>query len=193
MYGAKADGLGLRMFDEGKEMAVEDVKADPKSGQTIPLVWLNPVTGERALEVHAIIAYQIHYRESPDDEFKIIDDLATVRQMLDDIQRPFITPENVLFAPTDEGGVSRLLFIARSLADVSSPLCRHALLQQPTSPSLGCRVPRLSWQPSPPPTATRRFRPSLRPFADRGLALPRAEDGCRCLEEGRLLLMYIIQ
>jgi hypothetical protein len=90
------------MFDEGKEHHPED--ADPAFAQTIPLVWTNPVTGERALQVHAIIVYQIHYRENPTDEFKIIDDLKTVRQMLDDIQRPFITPENVLFAPTEEGG-----------------------------------------------------------------------------------------
>lgn len=61
--------------------------------------------------MHAIIVYQVHYRESPTDEFKIIDDLITVRQMLDDIQRPFITPENVLFAPTEEGGELNLLFI----------------------------------------------------------------------------------
>lgn len=63
--------------------------------------------------MHAIIVHQIHYRERPTDEFKIIDDLKTVRQMLDDIQRPFITPENVLFAPTEEGGELRWLRICR--------------------------------------------------------------------------------
>lgn len=105
MTGAKAMGNGLAMLSEGKEKSFTD--ADPAFAQKIPLVcfaqpgeflaplmlhlifrgrqvWLNPVTGEKALQVHAIIAYKIHYKESVDGPVTILDDLVTVRQMLDE-------------------------------------------------------------------------------------------------------------
>ncbi|KAL8280631.1 hypothetical protein RQP46_006954 [Phenoliferia psychrophenolica] len=85
LTGAKAMGNGLAMFTEGKEKGTDNlVNADPAFAQTIPLVWLNPVTGEKALQAHAIIAYKLHHRSSPDSAFKVIDDLGTVRKMLDE-------------------------------------------------------------------------------------------------------------
>lgn len=42
----------------------------------------------------------------PTDDHKLIGDLAEVREMLDDLQRPFFKPENGFFAPTEEGGAS---------------------------------------------------------------------------------------
>lgn len=127
MAGAKADGLGLRLVNEGKEAylanpdSVADV--DPEGAQTIPLIWTNPISGEKALQVHAIIASGIKYRTSPDAEFTDITDLATVRQMLDNLQRPFITPENVFFAPTEEGDM--LCFYNRGV--------RHSAVEFPAS------------------------------------------------------------
>ncbi|KAM0754186.1 Clavaminate synthase-like protein [Meredithblackwellia eburnea MCA 4105] len=132
LTGAKAMGNGLAMFTEGKEHGLEGLSdADPRFAQTIPMVWLNPVTGEKALQVHAIIAYKIHYKDSPTAEVKVIDDLLTVRTMLDDLQRPFVTPENVMFAPTEEGDM--LFFYNRGV--------RHSAVEFPAS-----RGPRLLQQ-----------------------------------------------
>ncbi|KAK4699857.1 xanthine dioxygenase, partial [Phenoliferia sp. Uapishka_3] len=132
LTGAKAMGNGLAMFTEGKEKGLENLKdADPAFAQTIPLVWLNPVTGEKALQVHAIIAYKIHYRENPEDAFKIIEDLGTVRKILDDLQRPFFKPENVVFPPAEEGDM--ILFYNRGV--------RHSAVEFPAS-----RGPRLLHQ-----------------------------------------------
>lgn len=94
------------MFSEGKEAgdaAVAD--EDPAGAQTIPLVWVNPVTGEKAFQVHLIVA-AIHYRESPDEEFKIIDDIVEVRRMIDEIQLPWLKPENILVGDAEDGGRS---------------------------------------------------------------------------------------
>ncbi|GAA5973473.1 hypothetical protein JCM11641_006481 [Rhodosporidiobolus odoratus] len=100
LKGAKADGLGLRMFDEGNETPLEDCQdSDPKNALVCPLVWINPITGRRALQPHAIIAWKLHVRSSPDEDYEIIDDLPTVRKLLDELQRPFITPENVCRGP----------------------------------------------------------------------------------------------
>ncbi|GAA6010647.1 hypothetical protein JCM10207_007783 [Rhodosporidiobolus poonsookiae] len=148
LRGAKADGLGLRMFDEGNETPLEDcADSDPANALVCPLVWINPITGARSLQVHAIIAWKIHFRTSPDEEYKVIDDLPTVRKMLDELQRPFIKPDNVFFAPTEEGDL--LLFYNRGV--------RHSAVEFPAS-----RGPRLlhqlqliasdePWAPKPVP------------------------------------------
>lgn len=121
-------------------------------------VWINPITGEKALQgaphldrlpclvrrqaltapftlaVHAIIAWKLHYRTSPTDDYKLIDDLAEVRELLDGLQRPFLKPENVFFAPTEEGGTSSsrsLHCTLRASTDCMHAARRSALLPQP--------------------------------------------------------------
>ncbi|GAA5842840.1 hypothetical protein JCM9279_004002 [Rhodotorula babjevae] len=129
LRGAKADGLGLRMYDGGNETALEDLaEGEPL---TCPMVWINPITGERALQVHAIIAWKLHYRTTPTDDYKLIDNLAEVRELLDGLQRPFLKPENVFFAPTEEGDL--LCFHNRGV--------RHSAVEFPES-----RGPRLLHQ-----------------------------------------------
>ncbi|GAA5913460.1 hypothetical protein JCM6882_001966 [Rhodosporidiobolus microsporus] len=132
LRGAKADGLGLRVFDDGNETPIKDCPdPNPENALVCPMVWINPITGARSLQVHAIIAWKIHHRTSPTDEFKIIDDLPTVRKMLDELQRPFVKPDNVFFAPTEEGDL--LLFYNRGV--------RHSAVEFPAS-----RGPRLLHQ-----------------------------------------------
>mgnify|MGYP001570798707 FL=1 len=98
-------------------------------------------TGEKALQVHAIIAYKIHYRDTADGPVKIIEDLGTVRKMLDEsvctsdagdaltkqriisLQRPFLTPENVMVPPIEAGDM--LLFYNRGV--------RHSAVEFPES------------------------------------------------------------
>ncbi|GAA6043328.1 hypothetical protein JCM8097_001187 [Rhodosporidiobolus ruineniae] len=124
LKGGLADGLGLRMYDDGNETPLEDCEdSNPDNALRCPMVWINPITGKKAL--------QIHYRTSPTEEYKVIDDLPTVRKMLDELQRPFITPNNVFFAPTEEGDL--LLFHNRGV--------RHSAAEFPES-----RGPRLLHQ-----------------------------------------------
>ena len=115
MSGSKADPLGLRMYSEGKEVfltnpdSLKDVSQ--KGQQTIPLVWINPVTGAKCLQVHAIIAAAIHSTDPSTGEVTSLTDLEAVRARLDALQRPFVTPDHVLFAPSEEGDL--LLFANR--------------------------------------------------------------------------------
>jgi len=115
MSGSKADPLGLRMYSDGKEVFLTDPESlkavDQKGQQTIPARWINPVTGAACLQVHAIIASAIHTTDPATGEVNSITDLDAVRVKLDALQRPFIRPENVLFAPTEEGDL--LLFANR--------------------------------------------------------------------------------
>jgi len=118
--GAKCSSNGLRIANEGKELAQEDL-TDDTPPQITPMLWINPVTGEKCLQVHAIIVRKIHYKESADGPMTIIDDLKTVRQMLDDIQSPFVKPENIFIAPAEEGDL--LMFANR--------LVRHSAVEHP--------------------------------------------------------------
>lgn len=105
------------MFSEGKEAGDEAVKdEDPAGAQTIPLVWRNPITGEKALQVHLIVG-AIHYRTSPDAEFQIIDDLVEVRRMIDEIQLPWLKAENILVGDAEDGG--RPILVALDLGGLS--------------------------------------------------------------------------
>ncbi|GAA5832823.1 hypothetical protein JCM11251_005777 [Rhodosporidiobolus azoricus] len=132
LRGAKADGLGLRVFNDGTETPIEDCPdPDVRNALICPMIWVNPITSARSLQVHAIIAWKIHHRTSPTEDYKVIDDLPTVRQMLDDLQRPFVKPDNVFFAPTEEGDL--LLFYNRGV--------RHSAVEFPAS-----RGPRLLHQ-----------------------------------------------
>lgn len=115
MSGAKADPLGLRMYSEGREVFLTNPASldgvDQAGQQTLPMVWLNPVTGAKCLQVHAIIASAIHTTDPLTGHTTSLTDLDAVRARLDGLQRPFVTPANVLFAPTEEGDL--LLFANR--------------------------------------------------------------------------------
>ncbi|KAI5478196.1 hypothetical protein MNV49_005363 [Pseudohyphozyma bogoriensis] len=124
LSGAKCKGNGLEMHTEGNETPLSDVPDnDPAGAQIIPMLWINPVTGEKAFQVHGIIAYKIHYREGPDEPYTLIEDLGTVRKMITDLQLPFVTPENVVFAPSETGDM--LFFYNRGV--------RHTAVEFPAS------------------------------------------------------------
>lgn len=99
---------GFSIVSQGKELSAEDLPhAIPEQVQILPLAWTNPVTGELALQFHQIIARRLHVRTSADAPYEIIEDLTTVRKILDDLQYDFLRPGNVLFSPQEEGGEHR--------------------------------------------------------------------------------------
>ncbi|KPV77107.1 uncharacterized protein RHOBADRAFT_10194, partial [Rhodotorula graminis WP1] len=109
-----SNGFGISSDD--LETPIEDLPLPESQAERLPLVWLNPVTGEKALQFHQIIVRKIHYRTSDDGEYRVIDDLREVRKMLDDLQRPFLTPSNVLVAPQEQGDLA--IWLNRA--------CRHS-------------------------------------------------------------------
>lgn len=87
---SRSDGLG--MVSEGHEVAEADLPPieDPSDVQVLPMAWQNPVTKQFALQVHPSVVRRIHLADGT-----VIDDLAKVREIVHDLQRPGIVPELV--------------------------------------------------------------------------------------------------
>ncbi|GAA6042663.1 hypothetical protein JCM8097_008275 [Rhodosporidiobolus ruineniae] len=114
---------GFGIVSAGKETPLEDLPIDEKDAEVLPLIWKNPVTGESHLQFHQIVVRKIHYRESADGEFTILDNLEEVRKKLDDLQRPFLKPSNIVIAPQDQGDLA--IWLNRGT--------RHASIEFPSS------------------------------------------------------------
>jgi alpha-ketoglutarate-dependent taurine dioxygenase len=95
---SRPDGLGL--VSEGKEVSLQDLPPIEHASdiQILPMVWRNPVTGKFALQIHPSVVRKIHLRDG-----QVIDDLAKVREMVHDLQRPGIAPELVYAHDWEEG------------------------------------------------------------------------------------------
>ena len=95
---SRPDGLG--MVSEGKEVALNELPpiAKPTDIQILPMVWQNPVTGRGSLQIHPSTVRKIHLQDGT-----VIDDLAKVRDLVHDLQRPGIAPELVYAHDWEEG------------------------------------------------------------------------------------------
>ncbi|CAG9939970.1 unnamed protein product [Clonostachys rosea f. rosea IK726] len=78
-----------------------------------PMVWTNPKTGEKSLQVHGQGAFKLYLKSSPDGEEKVVTDLKEVRAFMDKIMRPALNPENIYAHPHQEQDV--ILWYNRSL------------------------------------------------------------------------------
>lgn len=103
MSTAHSTPLGHTLATEGLEMPItEDILADgtkiayeASKLKTYPMVWTNPRTGEKSLQVHGQAAWKLYLKESPEGPTRIVDDLKEVREFMDRIMRPAIVPSNI--------------------------------------------------------------------------------------------------
>jgi alpha-ketoglutarate-dependent taurine dioxygenase len=90
MRNARARSNGLGLVSEGRELTraelppYEDAKLT-----TLPLVWKNPLTGQRALQLHAYCVEDLIVDGAP------VGDLDTCRRLLYELMRPGIAPARV--------------------------------------------------------------------------------------------------
>ncbi len=90
MRNARARSTGLGLVSEGKELGRQELPSyDESKITTLPLVWLNPLTGRRALQVHAYCVEQLLTDGKP------LGNLEQCRQLLYDLMRPMIAPPRV--------------------------------------------------------------------------------------------------
>lgn len=92
-----SDGLGL--YSDGLELP--DSELPPIEADKIkifPMVWQNPVTKKFALQIHPSAVKKIHLKDGT-----VIDDLAEVRKIVHDLQRPAISPNYVYPHDWEEG------------------------------------------------------------------------------------------
>ncbi len=93
---ALSNGLGIAA--EGKELERAALPPfDEASIATLPLVWVNPVTREPALQVHACCVEDLIVDGRP------IGDLVEVRRILHTLMRPAIAPPKVYAHPWQPG------------------------------------------------------------------------------------------
>ncbi|KAG0745827.1 hypothetical protein G6F57_010459 [Rhizopus arrhizus] len=88
---AKAHSTGLGMVSEGKELSKDQLPEINEADIKIyPMLWKNPVTNKIHLQVHPAAVEDLIIDGKP------VGDLKKVREILYKLQRPSISPENVL-------------------------------------------------------------------------------------------------
>lgn len=96
MSSAHSTRLGHLIETEGLEKPLDQLpKWDKEKVAIYPMVWTNPVTGEKSLQVHGQGAFKLYLKDSPNGEEKIVDDLREVRAFMHKIMRPTLSPENI--------------------------------------------------------------------------------------------------
>ncbi|KIX02575.1 uncharacterized protein Z518_08516 [Rhinocladiella mackenziei CBS 650.93] len=102
----KGNTTGLGLKNQGKEHTIEEIgDYDETAVKRYPFVWINPVTGEKAFQVHGICARKLFIRSSADEEPKIIDDVVEIRSILHKIQSRILRPEYICLPQIEEGDV----------------------------------------------------------------------------------------
>ncbi|KIA75403.1 hypothetical protein HK57_00122 [Aspergillus ustus] len=102
----KGNSNGLGLAEGGERLTIEELgEYDPALLKTYPMVWVNPLTGEKAFHVHGICARKLYLRSSPDEEPRVVDDISEIRKFILNIQNRILKPEYILLAPAEEGDV----------------------------------------------------------------------------------------
>jgi alpha-ketoglutarate-dependent taurine dioxygenase len=103
---ARANGLGL--YSEGRALAKSELPPFEASKiATLPLVWLNPLTQKRSLQVHAYCVEDLIV------DGKAVGDLSECRRLLYELMRPCIAPDRVYAHPWRPGDL--VIFHNRSV------------------------------------------------------------------------------
>ena len=106
MSDCRANSHGLGVVSQGKEKALHELgEYDEKDVKRYPMVWVNPVTGERAFMVHGICVRRAFMRYSPNEEPDIIDDVVKIRSWLKGIQERVLKPEYIMLPKVEEGDI----------------------------------------------------------------------------------------
>ncbi|KAI0010597.1 Clavaminate synthase-like protein [Xylariaceae sp. FL0662B] len=106
MGDCKGNSNGLGVVSQDNEKKLEDLgDFDWKDVKRYPMVWVNPITRERAFQVHGMCARKLFVRSSPTEEPLVIEDVAKIRALLKTIQERVLKPEYILIPALDEGDI----------------------------------------------------------------------------------------
>lgn len=107
MGDCRGNSNGLGVASQGLEKAIEELGPyGEKSVKKYPMVWVNPVTGEKAFMVHGICVRRMFLRSSvDDDEPKVIDNVVEIRKWLKVIQERVLKPEYIMLPALEEGDI----------------------------------------------------------------------------------------
>lgn len=80
---AKSHPTGLVCLSEGLEKPLHKLPNwEEKKLLTLPLVWTNPVTGEKSLQIHGACVWKLHLKSGPNDTGREVVDIAEVRSIV---------------------------------------------------------------------------------------------------------------
>jgi hypothetical protein len=83
MGSAHSTRLGHLIETEGLEKSLDQLpKWNEKKVCVYPMVWTNPKTGEKSLQVHGQGAFILYLKDSPEGEVRVVDDLKEVRAFM---------------------------------------------------------------------------------------------------------------
>lgn len=83
MSTAHSTRLGHLIETEGLEKPLDQLPPwDPKHICIYPMVWTNPKTGEKSLQVHGQGAVKLYLKDGPDSVERIVDDIKEVRAFM---------------------------------------------------------------------------------------------------------------
>jgi hypothetical protein len=83
MSTARSTRLGHLLETEGLEWSLDELPPWETDKVCIyPMVWTNPVTGEKSLQVHGQGALKLYLKNGPGEDERVIDDLAEVRDFM---------------------------------------------------------------------------------------------------------------
>ena len=68
-----------------------------------PMVWVNPLTGKKAFQVHGICVRKLFLRRSVEEKPRVIDNVDEIHDFVLGFQHRVLKPEYILLAPTGEG------------------------------------------------------------------------------------------
>ena len=104
--GSESVSSGFGIASSGKELSLDELpEYDDSKVKRYPMVWVNPVTNERAFMVHTICTRRLFLRTSPDAEPTVVDDLDQVRAWLKPIQERVLKPEYIIAPEVEEGDI----------------------------------------------------------------------------------------
>lgn len=69
----------------------------------LPLVWLNPTTGEKAFQVQLNCVRRLFIRNDQGEKARVIEDVNEIREFLYRLQNRIVRPEYIYVGPEEEG------------------------------------------------------------------------------------------
>ncbi|KAJ5698133.1 hypothetical protein N7462_000138 [Penicillium macrosclerotiorum] len=100
----KGNSTGLGLAEGGERLTIEELgDFDRAAVKKYPMVWVNPLTGEKAFQVHGICARKLYIRRSREEDPQVMENVSEIRQFILGIQNRILKPEYILLAPVEEG------------------------------------------------------------------------------------------
>jgi alpha-ketoglutarate-dependent taurine dioxygenase len=106
MSDCKSKSTGLGLVSQGREKTLAELAPyEEKHIKRYPMVWVNPVTQERAFMVHGICVRRAFMRSSLEEKPRVVDDVVEIRDWLAQIQERVLKPEYIMSPKVEEGDI----------------------------------------------------------------------------------------